>query len=126
MRAMLGMATLLVVLGIGYFIYSAQIREVSYNTPVAQRIDLVAVRAELLAIAQSERLYLTANGSYGTLDQLRRSGNMNYLPQGNRHGYIFAAEVDGAAHFRITATPEGAPSSDLPVLSIDETMKVRQ
>ncbi len=126
MRAAFGLVTLLAVAGIGYLIYSSQISEVSHDRPVTQQVDLLAVKSNLLAFARSERLYLSNNGSYGTLDQLRGSGNMNSLPPDNHHGYVFAVEVDGAAHFRITATPEAAPVSELPVLTIDETMQIRQ
>jgi hypothetical protein len=124
MRATLGIVGLLIALVIGYLIYSAQIQQVAGDQPLAQRINLVAVRADLLSLGQSERLYLAANGSYATLEQLQSSNIMSSFPQGIRAGYVYAAELDGAAHFSITASPMDSSRSDLPTLSIDETLQI--
>ena len=125
MRASLGMVGLLVTLAVGYWIYSAQIQQVTYEKPLVQRTNLVAVRSHLLSLAQSERLYLPSNNSYATLDELQQSMIMNSFPDGSRLGYVYTAEVDGAAHFLITATPMD-PGVDLPTLTIDETMQISQ
>lgn len=124
-RASLGMVGLLVTLAIGYWIYSAQIQQVTYEKPLVQRTNLVAVRSHLLSLAQSERLYLASNNSYATLDELQQSKVMNSFPDGSRLGYVYNAEVDGATHFLITATPMD-PGVDLPTLTIDETMQISQ
>ena len=88
----------LAVLAIGYYIYSAQIGKATNGSPVAQQIDLVAIKSDLLSIAQSERYYLATYGSYATLEQLRQSGNVSSLPE-NRRGYVYGAEVDGVCAF---------------------------
>jgi hypothetical protein len=124
MRAALGMVGLLMVLAIGYAIYSTQIQRVTDGKPAIQHINLVAVKSDLLSLAQSERLYLAANASYASLEDLRRSGISNSFPE-DRLGYRYAAEVDGAAHFRIIASPKDSSRADLPVLSIDETMQIK-
>ena len=124
MRATLGMVGLLTALAIGYLIYSAQLRQSANDRPVVQQINLTAVRRDLLSFGQAERLYLAANGSYATLEQLRQSNITSSLPEGNRWGYVYSAEVDGPAHFRITASPTGTSGADLPTLSIDETMQI--
>jgi hypothetical protein len=121
MRAALGMVGLLIVLAIGYFIYSAQIGGETKSRTLVQQPDLVAVKGRLLSLGQSERLYLAANGSYATLEQLQQPDIT-----GDRGGYVFTAEVDGAAHFRITAKPADSSNADLPTLSIDETMQISQ
>ena len=123
MKSILGLVGLLVVLAIGYYIYSAQVRQLA-GVPPAQQLNLFTIKRDLLSLAQSERLYLAANGSYGSLEQLRESGNVNPFPGENRQGYIYVAEVDGASHFRITAKPSNSVKADLPVLSIDETMRI--
>ncbi|MBZ5498773.1 MAG: hypothetical protein LAP85_20435 [Acidobacteriia bacterium] len=124
MRSIMGMIGLLAVLVVGYFIYSAQVQRGASDKPVAELIDLVAVRSDLLSLGRSEKLYLATNGSYASLDQLRQSGNTNPFPEGSRRGYVYEAEVDGAAHFRITAKPMDSSRTDLPTLSIDETMRI--
>jgi hypothetical protein len=124
MRAALGMAGLLIALAIGYFIYSAQIRSVTSDKPLAQQMNLVAVRSDLLSLGQAERLYLASNGSYATLEQLRQSNMMNAVPEGNRSGYRYSVEIDGSTHFRITASPTDSSRADLPALSIDETLQI--
>lgn len=123
MRAF-GMIGLLAVLAVGYYIYSAQIRQTPDHTPPARQINRVAVRQDLLSLAEAERIYMATHGRYAGLEELRRSGEVNPLPAG-RQGYVYEDEVDGAAHFRITAKPVD-DSSELPTLSIDETMQIAQ
>ncbi len=125
MRAAFGIAALLVVLGIGYYIYSVQIRDVTETRQGVQQVDLVAVKGSLFSLAQAERLYLASSGSYGTLDQLRQSGNVNLFPDLGSRGYLFSVDVNGASHFLITATPTDASNTELPFLSIDETMQIK-
>jgi hypothetical protein len=126
MRAAFGMVGLLIVLGIGYFIYSSQIRHVTNGESLVQPIDFVGVRSDLLSLGQAERLYLAANGSYATLEQLRHSRVMSSIPHRNRRGYQYSIEVDGAEHFKITASPTDSSGTDLPALSIDETLQISE
>ena len=121
MRATLGIVALLMTLAIGYLIYSAQVRHATNDKPLTQKINLVAVRNDLLSLGRAERLYLASNGTYATLEQLRSSKVMTSIPEGSRWGYIYSAEADGALHFRITASPS---RGDLPTLSIDETIQI--
>ncbi len=126
MRASLGLIGLLIVLGIGYFIYSSQIGKVVDDKPAIQQINLTAIRSDLLSLGQAERLYYAANGSYGTFEQLRSSNIMSSIPGGNRSGYRYTAEVDGSSHFRITANPPDSSNDELPTYSIDETMQISE
>jgi hypothetical protein len=126
MRAALGLAGLLIALLIGYLIYSTQIRQISGNKPLARQTDFVAVRGDLLALGQAERLYFATNGHYASLEELRRSNVTNTFPGSGRSGYQYIAEVEGDAHFRITASSIDPSRTDLPTLSIDETMQISQ
>ena len=126
MRAALGMAGLLIVLLIGYLIYTSQIRAVGDGKALVNQVNLTAVRDDLLSLAQAERLHCAANGSYATLEELRRSNVMNSIPEAGRSGYQYTVEVDGAAHFKITARQTDSSRSDLPTLSIDETLQLSQ
>jgi hypothetical protein len=126
MRASLGLVGLLIAVLIGWLIYSSQIKQTPNNQSLIQQTNSAAVRTDLLSLGQSERLYLSANGSYATLEQLQSSGVMSSFPDGSRSGYRYTAEVDGAAHFRITASPADLSRTDLPTLSIDETLQIAQ
>jgi hypothetical protein len=124
-RGLGSLVGLVLVLGIGYWIYSAQLAGTSHEEPVRRRIDIVGVRADLLAFAQAERFHMAARGSYTTLEQLRESATVSNLPASPRPGYSYQVEIDGSSHFLITARPEGT-RPDLPTLSIDETLTIRQ
>ncbi|PYV44308.1 MAG: hypothetical protein DMG06_07015 [Acidobacteria bacterium] len=116
---------LVMALAIGYFVYKAQLTGTAVNTTPRQQIDVVGVKNDLISIAQSERLYLAANGSYATLDQLQQDGSLSF-PGTKRRGYNFVAEVQDAEHFKITATPVDPSKPGWPKLSIDETMQITQ
>jgi hypothetical protein len=124
MRAAGGLLGVLLVAGIGLFIFKA--RFTSQDGAVAsptRQIDAAGVRATLLSIAQAERLHAATHGSFADIGDLQKKGFLSF--SGNRlHGYHFRARLDGARRFTITATPLGQDSSDLPVLSIDQTLQI--
>jgi hypothetical protein len=124
MRAALGLIGLLAVLAVGYYIFTAQVAPVVNGGSPVQQMDLVAVKSDLLSLAQCERFYLATNGSYGTIEQLRQAGSLNPFPGDNHRGYVYEVEIKGGAHFRITAKPVDPAKGELPTLSIDETMKI--
>jgi Tfp pilus assembly protein PilE len=124
MKAGLGLIGLLIALAIGWTVYTSQIRQISAEKPLIQQADLIAVRSSLISLGQAEKMYFAANGSYATLQQLKSSGVMSSTPSGIA-GYRFDAKTEGSLHFRITASPTDSSRSDLPILSIDETMQVQ-
>jgi len=123
MRALGGILGLVLVVVIVYYVYSMQFSRLEGGIPPAQQIDLVGVRSDLISFAQSERIFLATNGTYGTLEQLERSGGGG-LAGIRRRGYVYEAEVEGARHFRIVARPAAPSGSERPTLSIDETMQI--
>ncbi len=125
MRGLFSFVGLLAVLGAGYYYYSLQVAPAGNAGASLQQIDQARVRRDLLAIAQAERLYLAANGRYGTLEELRESGSPGIAPQPGSGGYRYEIETDGAVHFRAVAIPSN-PESELPALTIDETMQIRR
>ena len=124
MRAAVSILGLVIALGIGYYVITAQwsSKENSHVSP-QQRIDLTGVQSDLLSVAQAERIYLASHGSYGTLDQLEQDGALSFSVSGRRV-YTYSAEVDGGAHFTITAIPSAPAKSGWPTLSIDETLQI--
>lgn len=130
MRALMSLAGLLIVLGIGLFVYRSYFTgpaggATSVGTPNPRAIaDVSGVKNDLLAMAQAERTYMALNGRYATLEELYRSGDLLLDPSRERQGYSYSAEI-AERRFRITATYHG-PAADMPSFSIDESMQVRQ
>jgi hypothetical protein len=92
--------------------------------PPQQQIDVVDIKANLLSIGQAERVYLTAHGSYGTIEQLQQDGPAS-LGVENR-GYVFSATTNGAQSFIVTATPTDPNKAGWPTLVITEAMQVSE
>jgi len=113
-----------IALGIGYYIYRAQLTSGPAGASAPQQeIDTTGITADLLSIGQAERLYLASHGSYATLDQLQAEGDITFSGA-NRRGYNFTAELDDGQHFTITAIPSDPSKAGWPTFSIDETMQV--
>ena len=123
MRAAFSFIGILIVLGIGYFIYTAQIKSCPEGDSLPRQSNLIAVRQDLLSLGQAEKLYRATNGSYAAIDQLRNAGVVSIIPDGYRWGYEYGAEEYGTDYFRITAIPIDR-SLNLPTLSIDETLQI--
>ncbi len=126
MKKVGGLIGLVIVLGIGYFIFKSQYTQgPTGGAPPKQVIDVVGVKNDLIAIAQAERLYLASHGTYASLAELQQDGAITFSGA-NRRGYNYTAEVSGGEHFRIVATPTDPAKAGWPTLAIDETMQVTQ
>ncbi|MGO9275742.1 MAG: type IV pilin protein [Terriglobia bacterium] len=123
MKSWMTLLGLVVVLAIAYLFYTKWAGRSAPTSRPQQQINLVGVKSDLLAIAQAERMYLAANGTYASLDQLRQDGSMTFSPT-NHRGYNYSAEIDDGQHFKITAIPADPAQGDLPALFINETMQV--
>jgi len=130
MRALMSLLGIVMVMAIGLFIYQSyftgpagEATTLGSNNPRAVA-DVVGVRNDLLAMAQAERAYLALNGRYASLDELRRSGDLQIDPARGRLGYSYSAQVSDRS-FVISASYSG-PATGMPTLSIDESMQVTQ
>ena len=121
-----GFIGVLIAVAIGAYIYSRQIQATSPGNAAHDprvTINTVAVKNDLIALAQAERRHLAAEGNYVSIDELRSNGDIS-LPQNGRGPYIYNAEVSGNT-FRITATYQGPSNPGAPLLfSIDDNMEV--
>lgn len=117
MRSVAGILGLVLTAAIVYYAYSGMFIGMEKGSAPAQQVDLVGIRTDLISLAQAERIFLATNGTYGTLEQLQRSGI-------GRRGYVYEVEVDGGRHFRISARPSDRSRQEWPILSIDETMRI--
>ncbi len=126
MKRMGALAGLIVALGIGWWMFKAEYTAgPAHGAPPKQIIDVTGVRADLLSIAQAERMYLASHGTYATLDQLQQDGSLLFSPN-NRRGYNFTAEINDSQHFEITAAPSDPAKTGWPTLSIDDSMRITQ
>jgi hypothetical protein len=127
----LGFIGLLIVLGIGAYIYMKQTQAVTPGGGVGSTatprstIDLVGVKNDLNALASAERRHFAAEGKYVSIEELRSNGDIS-MQSNNRGPYSYSAETTDSG-FRITATYSGPPNAGVPhSLSIDETMQIKQ
>ena len=122
-----GFISLIVVVGIGAYIYMHQTQSVmsaGTSNPTAT-VDLIGVRNDLLAIAQAERSHQASQNAYVSIDALRSGGDLT-MTRDNRGPYNYSAEISDGS-FRILATYSGPESSGMPkTLSADQTMQVSQ
>jgi len=130
MSRSLGFIGLLIVLGIGAYLYMRQAQSVTPGggaggtaTP-RSTIDMAGVKNDLIALANAERRHFAAEGKYVSIDELRSSGDIS-MPSNSRGPYSYSAETSDTG-FRITATYSGPPDAGVPrTLSIDESMQIK-
>jgi hypothetical protein len=119
-----GFISVLVVVAVGLYLYSTQLRSVTAvggGTNPAGAANIVGVKGDLVGIANAERQYFASEAKYGSLDDLTTG---HYLTvSGRRPPYTYDVETS-ATGFQVTATRSdgGSPAK----LSIDETMQVQQ
>lgn len=120
-----GFLGLLIVLGVGFYIYTQQVKNASSaagtSNPKAA-IDVTVVRADLVAFANAEKQEYAFEGKYLSLEDLRAKGVA--IPSDQRGPYHFSSDVTDSG-FRITATNSdpataGAPRS----IGITEAMQI--
>ena len=105
-----GLISVVIVVAIGGYIYTRQAQTVtSIGSTPRTTVDVIAVRNDLMAIANAERRYWATNSRYASLDELRTNGDIE-VP--SRDHFMFSAETtdDG---FRIIADYSG-PDPDAP------------
>ena len=125
MKKVGGLLGIVIALGVGYFIFKAQMTTgPTDGAPPQEIIDTVGVRNDLLAIGQAERMYMASHGSYASIEQLQQEGSLQFSGT-NRRGYNYNAEISGE-HFRIVAAPADPAKANWPTISVDDTMQVTQ
>jgi hypothetical protein len=121
-----GFVTLIIVVGVGAYIYMRQTQGATAagtGSPTAT-VDLIGVRNDLLAIAQAERSHAALQGGYVSIEALRSQGELT-MARDNRGPYNYSAEL-GDSGFRIVATYSGPDSSMPKTICIDQTMQISQ
>ncbi len=122
----LGFVGLLVVLGIGLYIYKQQI--VSTSAPGGATanpratIDTVGVRNDLVAIANAERRRYASDGKYVDISDLISNGDIS-MQSPSRGPFSYSSSVSDSG-FTITATYSGNDPNAPKRISIDQTMQI--
>ena len=126
MKAAAGFLGIVLALGAAFYLYNAQLtRGATAGAPSPQeQIDVTGIRMALVEIAQAERTYVAAHGTYGTLEQLRAEGAPALGT--DRRGYAFRLDTNGSEGFTATATPSDANKAGWPTLSIDASMQIAE
>ncbi len=118
-----GFVGIMIVMAVGMYIYSLQLKTVSSpggGSVPSGAANLMGVKNDLISIANAERGYFVSQQQYASLDELV-SGNYITIER-QRPPYTYDAETT-ATGFRVTATRDsaGAPAQ----LWIDETMQIK-
>jgi hypothetical protein len=123
MGRVFGFLSIIVVLGVGMYIYSKQVQSSSApagaNNPKAA-INITGVKADLISIASAERRYYASEGKYASFDELISTNYITVARQ--RPPYTYEIQT-GSSGFRVVATRSGDNTSGTPAqLSVDENM----
>jgi len=114
-----GFIMLIVVVGIGGYVYMKQTQSItSIGSNPQTTVDVTAVRNDLMALANAERQHFASTGKYVPLDELRASESVT-LP--TRPNFSYSAEA-GESTFKIIATYSGPDPKAPKHLTVDETM----
>lgn len=121
--SVLGLLIVVLIGGLTYKLYFQKSASVSGVAAPAQTVDVVGVKNDLVAIAQSERLYQAQHGSYGSMDDLVSSGAMS-LRKSGRDGYTYdvTTSVDG---FQAVAHCQSDTNPGCTNYSVDQTMEIQ-
>jgi len=127
MSRIFGFLSIVIVLGVGFYIYTRQAQSASgvagVNSPKAA-VNITAVRSDLMSIAQAERGYFASEGKYASLDELISSRSLAVLHE--RPPYTYSIETSGSG-FRVVATRTADDGSGAPAqISVDENMEFQQ
>jgi len=124
MSRLFGFLSVIIVLGVGMYIYSKQVQSSSApagaNSPKAA-INITGVRSDLISIATAERRYFATEGKYASFDELISSHSLTVNRQRPPYSYEIQTTASG---FRVVATRSGDAAADTPAqLSVDENME---
>jgi len=113
----------IIVVAVGMYVYSVQVRGVAApveNASPAGIANITGVKNDLISIANAERGYMASQGKTASLDELI-SGNYITIEK-DRPPYTYDIEATSTG-FQVTAT-RSAPGAPARVW-IDETMQIK-
>jgi hypothetical protein len=115
----MGLISVIVVVGIGSYIYTRQAQTATaIGSNPQTTVDVIGVRNDRMAIANAERRYWATNSRYASLDELRTSGDIE-VPRGRDYAYSVETSDSG---FTIVASYSGSDPDAPKRISINEVM----
>jgi hypothetical protein len=124
MGRLFGFLSLVIVMGVGMYVYSRQMQSSSAQagaTNPQAAINITGVRSDLMSIASAERRYFATEGKYGSLDELISSNTVTVARQRPPYSYEVQTSAGG---FHVIATRSGENTGGTPAqLSVDENME---
>jgi len=121
MRRLSGFLGLIIVVAIGFYVYSRQAQSASGSAGNPQAaMDIVGVKGDLIAIADAEISHYAQQGKYVSIEELRTSKDL-IMPRDHRGPYKYSAEISDSA-FQIwphTPVPESWATPDHQYRSIE-------
>jgi hypothetical protein len=127
MSRVFGFVGLLLVLGVGMYVYKQQILATSApggsTTNPRATVDVVGVKNDLIAIAQGERRHWASEGKYVPLDELISNGDIS-MQKPSRGPFNYSSDVSESG-FTITATYSGDDAGVPKSMSIDQSMEIK-
>ena len=127
MRSLVGLLVGAALLLVVYEFSLKRMTTTDNGTAATQAISLTGVRADLLQIAQAERVYIATNGQCASLDELISSNSLS-ITYTERDGYSYTVECSGAS-FTATARHSPAPAGSpirYPNLTVDSSLEVHE
>ncbi len=127
MRSLVGLLVGAALLFVVYEFSLKRMPSTDEGTAATQAISLTGVRADLLQIAQAERVNIATNGQCASLDELISSSSLS-ITRTERDGYSYAVECSGAS-FTATARHSPAPAGSpirYPNLTVDSSLEVHE
>ena len=123
MSRLFGFLSVVIVLAIGMYIYSQQIKSASaiggQSTPTGA-VNITGVRSDLISMASAERNYFAQQAKYASLDELISEKYITVERSRPPYSYDISTTSSG---FHVTATRStpGSPAK----MWIDENMQVQ-
>lgn len=126
MRGLLGLVVVAAIAVAFYYFYfeKTQPDGGSGTGAAIAAISTTGVKNDLIAIANAQRMYVSTNGRYATMEELISSGELRMEKPG-RENYVYTVEVSGSG-FTATARYTGPAPGNHPTLTIDQTMQIRE
>jgi len=123
MSRLFGFVGTIIVLAIGLYIYSEQVKNVTAvggSTTPTGAINITGVRSDLISLASAERNYFASQAKYASLEDLISEKYVTVERSRPPYSYDISTTSSG---FQVTAT-RSTPGSPAKIW-IDETMQVQ-